>query len=331
MTMCAESRPVAGLLLAVSLALPCPAMAVVLTGEVRAAEAQGIHVPPSNISPVALRYYAPEGERVEKGQVVLRIDAGPSATQVRDLTAQIEQATAKIAKEVAELEVKRVDAELALIDAQARLATARIDAALPRELVSGLDFDRYQGELERTTREAALKRRELEDARAAVQRRREDGALEVGRLAMQRDHHAMQVATAEVRADREGVLVHGYDPRSGNRFDEGSSAWPGFKVGEVVSDGHKLVRAWALEPDRQGLEAGQAVSLRFDALPDVEVDGRIASISGVPEVRPEWGDGRYFMIDIDFDDAEPGGLLPGMSVRVMAASDETVAAAGAAP
>ncbi|KAB8181277.1 HlyD family efflux transporter periplasmic adaptor subunit [Lysobacter maris] len=306
-------------LLAVVLCCPWPAAAVVLTGEVQAVDAQGVFTPPSNSSPVVLRYYAPEGARVEKGQVVLRIDAGQSATQVRDLSAQIQQAEAKVAKEIAELEVKRVDAELALVAAEAALEKARIDAKLPRELISGLDHDRYQGELKRASRETALKREELEEARAAVTRRREDGTLEIRQLAMRRDYHTGQVATAEVRADRDGVLVHGFDPRSGTRFDEGSTSWPGNKVGEIVSDGGlQRVRAWALEPDRVGLEVGQSVDLRFDALPEQAGEGRIAHISGVPEARQEWGEGRYFAIDIDFAEAAPvDALLPGMSVRVV--------------
>jgi hypothetical protein len=315
------------LTLAALLVLSSPAGAVVLTGEVQAAQAQNIYTPPSDSSPVVLRYFAPEGATVSKGDVVLRIDAGGSAAQVRDLEAKIEEVQASVAKEVAELEVKRVDAELALVDAGAKLEAARIDANLPRELISGLDHDRYQGELERATREAALKRKELAEARVAVTRRRQDGELEVRRLAMQRDYHAAQVAAAEVVADRDGVLVHGFDPRSGTRFDEGSSSWPGFRVGEVVSSGRQRVRAWALEPDRHGLAVDQNVELRFDALPDRRAGGRIASISGVPEARPEWGMGRYFVLDIEFQDkTPPEGLLPGMSVRVIARTADTTTA-----
>src|SRR3546814_12119974 len=40
---------------------------VVLTGEVRATDAQVIYTPFSNSSPVVIRFFVPEGERVEKG------------------------------------------------------------------------------------------------------------------------------------------------------------------------------------------------------------------------------------------------------------------------
>ena len=45
--------------------------------------------------------------------------------------------------------------------------------------------------------------------------------------------------------------------------------------------------------------------------------GRIERISGAPEPKAEWGDGRYFEVDIVLDDAALSQrLLAGMSVRV---------------
>lgn len=303
---------------ALALAAASPAQAVVLTGEVRAIDAQQILTPQSNTSPVVIRYYVPEGERVKKGEVVLRIDPGQSASRIPELEAQIEQGRAKDAKEIAELEVKAVDAEMALVDAEAELATAKLDATIPPDLISALDYDRHQGELDRATREVALKRKDLDAARAAVQRRIGDGRLQIDKLVLQRDYHAALVRTSEVVADRDGIVVHGFNNNwIGGRIDEGSSTMPGSKAGEVVGSGRMNVRAWALEPDRRGLVVGQPVDLTFDALPGRKVTGRIDFISGAPDRRPEWGEGRYFTLDIT-PDTHALTLMPGMSVRVIA-------------
>ncbi|MGN7831484.1 HlyD family secretion protein [Pseudoxanthomonas sp. 22568] len=315
----------AGLCLA---ALAVSAHAVVLTGEVRAIDAQQILTPQSNSSPVVVRYYVPEGERVKKGDVVLRIDPGQSASRIPDLEAEIEQTLAKNAKDVAELQVKAVQAETELVDAEAELATAKLDARIPRELISALDYDRYQGDLDRTTREAALKRKQLDAARAAVQRAINDGQLQVRKLELERDYHTAMVRTSEVKADRDGVVVHGFNNNwIGGRIDEGSSTMPGSKAGEVVSSGRMNVRAWALEPDRRDLKVGQPVDLSFDALPGKRVPGRIGFISGAPERRPEWGEGRYFTVDITLDSGSLA-LMPGMSVRVIAKPQATTANGG---
>jgi multidrug resistance efflux pump len=92
--------------LALLLLLACHgAQATVFSGEVQMADAQGIYTPPSMSSPVVLRYYVPDGAPVEKGDVLLRIDAGPAETQLRKLKAQLEQTRAKNAKEIAELQL----------------------------------------------------------------------------------------------------------------------------------------------------------------------------------------------------------------------------------
>lgn len=309
---------------------PLTASAVVLTGAVEALDSQLIHTPEANMVPVTIRYFVPEGQQVKKGDLLLRVDAGQEAAQIPGLDAQVEQARARAAKEIAELQVKAIDAELALVDADAALATAKIDAAIPAALISRLDYDRYQGELERATREAALKRTEFANANAAVKRRDADGQLEIEKLQVQRDFLIAKVKTAEVHADRDGVVLHGFNNNwIGGRIDEGAATIPGSKAGEVVRGSAMRVRAWALEPDRRGLRLGQPVQLAFDALPGRRTAGRIAAIAGAPDRKPEWGDGRYFTIEIDLLAQGRLPLLPGMSVRVIVPA--AAPARGAAP
>lgn len=293
-----------------------PADAVVLSGEVRATEASPIYTPPSNDWNLVLRYYIPDGSTVEVGDVLIRIDPGQSATQVVQLTLQIEQQQAQLAKDLAELQVKQVDAENALIDADAALAKARIDAEVPREFRSALDADRISGELDRATREFELKQREFAAASEAVQRRRSDAQLEVDKLRADLAYHQAAVDAAELRAERAGTVVHAFDNWRGQRYDEGSSSYPGQRVGEVVGAGPMGVRAYALEPDRAALQIGQRVTLAFDAHPGLSTEGVIERISGAPEPKAEWGSGRYFSLDIRMQALPDVMLLPGMNVRV---------------
>jgi HlyD family secretion protein len=309
------------LLLALALLPGLAPAQVLISGEVRAENAEGIFVPPSDSSPVVLRYFVPDGTEVAAGDVVLRIDPGASAAQIQTLDAQIEQAQARAAKELAELQVRAIDAERARVDADAALAKAEVDAAIPRAHLSGLDHDRYQGELQRATREAALKRVEHAAAEEAVQRRVADGALEVRKLQADRAYHAASVANAEQRAGSAGTVVHGFDNWRGQRYDEGSSAHPGHRVGEIVGDGGMGVRAWVLEPDRAALREGQPVALRFDALPQAQARGTIARIAGAPEPKAEWGDGRWFTVDVALAADHGLPLRPGMSVRIEVGAD----------
>jgi multidrug resistance efflux pump len=307
--------------------------ATVFSGEVRMAGSQSIDTPPSTNSPVVLRYFVADGQPVKAGDVLLRIDAGQAETQLRKQQSDLVQATAKNAKELAELQLKQSDAELALADARAERDTAAVDAAIPRSLESALNFDRYRSEMQRTDRALAVKTDEVRRAAEAVARRRQDGALDLQKQGLSLAFSRDQVAQAVVHADRDGTVVHGFDNVFGNggRYEEGSSSYPGQSVGQVVGSGNDYtVHAWVLEPDRAGLHAGQPVWLDIDALPGPALAGRIQSVSGASTTRTDWGDGRYFEVEIALPAGVQRPLRPGMSVRVdTALEDGTSARAGA--
>ncbi len=288
---------------------------VLISGEVEALDSQTIFIPPSNASPIVVRTFVPEGTQVRKGDIVLRVDSA-GTTNIDQLRMDRERARAKTDSETATLEVAAIEAEKALVSAQAALDKAKVEAALPKQQIMALDYDRYQAELGRATRDLAIKQDSLKNARAAVARRREDGALEVKKLQINEAFRLAQLAQSEVRATRDGVVVHGYSSFNGERIDEGATAWPGNAAGTVLGDGHMVVTAWVLEADRPYLRDGQAVSLRFDALPGVVVTGKLASITSAPEAKPRWGLGRYFRARIALPDDHGLPLVGGMSVLV---------------
>ena len=289
---------------------------LLLTGEVVALDAQEIIVPASNSSPVVLRKYVPDGTAVKKGDVVLAIDPVGQANEISTLTTQIEQTRARVERETADLEVKAVEAEQALATSAATLGKAKIDAAIPKNFVSALDFDRYQGERERASRDLEVKQSQLANARSAVTRRGEDGRLEIRKLELGLAFAKAQIAASSVTAKIDGVVVHGFSPWRGRRFDEGESGFPGASVGQVIGASALSVRTWVLEADRYHLKPGQEVRIRFDALPDVEVKTIIDSIGSAPEARAVWGEGRYFRMDLTLPKAVNLSLSPGMSALV---------------
>lgn len=298
-------------------AAPAPALAasrpILLTGEVESLDSQTIFVPPSNSSPVLLRNYVAEGSQVKAGDLVLRIETADGAN-VDHMKSELDAARARAEQEIANLEVAAVEAEKALVSARAALDKARVDAALPKRQIAALDYDRYQAELDRATRDLAIKEGSLDNARQAVGRRKQDAELEVKKMQVGVAFQIAQQTQAEVRAKRDGVVVHGYSPWRGERLDEGGSAMPGSAAGVVLGDGEMSVTAWMLEADRPYVNEGQAVSLRFDALPGVAILGKVATITSAPEARVRWGLGRYFRTKIALPDKHGLPLAPGMSV-----------------
>ncbi|MBC3807402.1 HlyD family efflux transporter periplasmic adaptor subunit [Undibacterium seohonense] len=288
---------------------------VLFTGELQAADSVPIIVPTSNTSPVPIRYYVPEGSKVKSGDVILRIDT-QGDTDIERLELEIVQNRERGLREAADLEVKTIEAERALITAQAALAKAKIDAALPKAQISALDYDKYQGELDRATRDFAVKQKALENAKEAVKRKLEDSDLAVKRLHIQIAFAKVQVAQSEVRASRDGVVIHGYDDWNGKRLDEGGHAQIGSVAGQIIGAGKLNVIAWVLEADRPFLQPGQELHMRFDAIPNSFTKGVIERIASAPEARAIWGKGRYFKTEIRLPDNLTYELQQGMSVAI---------------
>ncbi|MES2161201.1 MAG: HlyD family efflux transporter periplasmic adaptor subunit [Pseudomonadota bacterium] len=286
---------------------------VLLTGEVEALDTQTIVVPPSNSSPLVLRNFVAEGTAVKAGDLVLRIETG-GAANIDRLKTELDRAIARVEREIANLEAGAIDTEKALISAEAALAKAKVDAALPKLQITALNYDRNQAELDRATRDLEIKLETRDNYRQSVLRRREDGELEVKKLQINLAFQTAQLKQAEVRAARDGVVVHGYSPWKGERFEEGSTAWPGNAAGVVQGDGQMAVTAWVLEADRPYLSEGQELSLRFDALPGAALTGKIVSITSAPEARASWGSGRYFRVKIGLPEGHGLPLVAGMSV-----------------
>jgi multidrug resistance efflux pump len=290
--------------------------AVILTGEVQAVGAQSIVVPPSQSSPVVIRYFVPEGQSVKKGDTVLRIDVsggGQTETQVQQ---QLEQAKARAAKEIANFRVAAIDAELALALAKAAAEKAAVDAKLPKQFLSALDYDRYQNEAKRSASDRLQKQKALDAANVVLSNAQSDAEAEQKKLGIELAYAKTVLQRSEVLASMDGIVTHGFSEWRGRRIDEGESAMPGNEAGKVVAGDQREIIAYALEADRPFLAVGQDVAVFIDALLDKRLDAKISDISQTPETRNVWGTGRYFKLRIAITAQQSVGLVPGMSVRI---------------
>lgn len=306
-----------------ALLLSLPAGAAVLTGKVRSLGAQPIYAPPSiTSSMVTLQFYVDDGTLVEKGDPVLRIDASAAAGKLQSLHDQIDKTRADNAQKLAQLELDVIDARIALVNARAAKKKAAVDAGIPANLIPAIDYDRYQGTYTSAKRKLKLAEGKLADARAALERQRNSGAIALRQLTLKLEFNQAQVDVATVYAEKDGMVVHSFRQllfggQQKGRFEQGTSAFSGARVGSVVSPGSDYaVRAWVLEASRGQVHEGQQVRLKFDALPGASLTGTVTAISGSAAPKAEWGDGRYYQVDIKAEGLDDLALLPGMSARV---------------
>ena len=287
---------------------------VMLTGEVQARDSQSIFMPSSNSSPANIRFFVPEGAKVKKGDLILRIDGGEQNIEQREM--ELIRNREQSLKELADLEVKKIEAERQVITVQAQLVKAKIGAALPKAFNAPLDYDRYQGEKNKAEYDLVVRQQSLLQAQEMIKRRQQDAQLAERKTQLAIDFAKETLKKMEVRAEKDGQVVHNYSPWTGARFEQGSLANTGAEVGKVQGALDFYIQAWVLEVDRPFLKEEQILNVYFDALPNSSIQGKIKRISGAPESKIVWGSGRYFKAEVSLIGSEKYNLYSGMSARL---------------
>jgi HlyD family secretion protein len=248
-----------------------------------------------------------EGQWVEKGTLLARVDDGDYRQQV--------------AIDAAALRVRRAEvasAEQALEAARKTVIADEADRAL-REL----DWERI-GTL---SRNGVVSRSESD--RAETARKQSDAVLERDRALVRAHARDVEVARAAVRSAREQLrlagIVLGYTelraPFAGvilvRQAELGEVMLPGTPVVTLADLDHVWLRAYVQETDLGRIRWGQAAVVRTDTDPDHRYEGRISFISSKAEFTPKSVETHaervtlVYRIRIDVDDPTHD-LKPGM-------------------
>jgi membrane fusion protein, multidrug efflux system len=216
-----------------------------------------------------------ENQQVKAGELLFRIDPEP-------LKLAVAQAEASIAA----AQVKVVTLETDVGNSGVDIASAREDVAFYTE-----EFKRQSALMERgfTTR-ARLQAAEhaLSDARSKVARAEADAraaraALATGAAApginpgvlsgeVQRDKALLDLSRTEIRAPTAGVVSQS------DRLQVGQMMVQGLPALTIVASGRSWVEANFKETDLANMKVGQPATISFDAYPELELRGRVASI-----------------------------------------------------
>ncbi len=129
-----------------------------------------------------------------------------------------------------------------------------------------------------------------------------------------------QVEYCTVRAPHDGVLFYYKDPNSRGRnqvvIEEGMSVRQRQELFYLPDLTELEVQMALNESVVNRVNIGMKTKIRFEALPELEVDGEVVSISQFPAAPGRDGeDYRYFLSRVKLDKTAPG-LTPGMSTQV---------------
>ncbi|MXO98575.1 HlyD family efflux transporter periplasmic adaptor subunit [Altererythrobacter xixiisoli] len=287
--------------------------------------------------------FVSDNQTVKQGDPLFRIDA-------RDYTARVAQAQAQI--DAAQATATGVRAQIA--EQQAAVAAARAQLASSE---SDLKFARATAERYRAlaatgaeSRETlAEKQSQFERAQAAVTARRADLAsaqrrvttlqAQVGQALAQAEGGEAQRAAADVDLNS-AIITAAIGGRIGNKtVQQGQFIQPGTRTMSIVPVEQLYIQANFKETQLGLLRPGQPVTIEIDALPGVELQGKVESLAPGTGAQfsllpPENATGNFtkivqrvpVRISLIANAQTRALLVPGMSVT---ASVDTRAARGA--
>ena len=285
----------------------------------------------STVGGVILEVLAQEGDKVEKGQVLMRFDPSDIEIQARQARAGLAVAKAKLA--LARKGARREDIEAAkemMKQAQAGEAAAKADLARAEKLFKEGGVTEKQLADARTlvkVRTSQRKAAELQYKKALRGARPEEIEMAEAGVANAEALLALaekKIADCEVKAPISGTIVH-------RLVEPGEVAGPGATLFVMQNIDTVKLTVFVPEPDVGRVRIGDQVKVYIDSHPDRAFEGRVSRIRENAEFTPrnvQTKDERVklvFGIEITLPNPE-GFLKPGLPADAVLAEAPAQAA-----
>ena len=229
------------------------------------------------------RVFVIENQTVRQGQSLAELDPREYRAQTEQITSQIETATA--AGDTTRSQISEQQAAIA--QAQAQLNAARAEAAFAAQQVtryqplaaSGAEPGERFAQLQTQARQARERTNAAQAALIASQRRVGTLGAQVRQAQSQAEAARAQLKVARVNVEST-VLKAAINGRVGDlAVRVGQFVQPGTRMMTLVPVDRLFIEANFKETQLGLMRVGQPVGIEIDALPGVELTGRIASVA----------------------------------------------------
>ena len=308
-----------------------------LTGEVDAARGEMIAVPNLPSWNTSIKWIADDGTQVHRGDRVVELDNTQFTSGLdakRQAAAQAEQELQqKDAEAEADLLQKKLDVETKRADYE----KTKLDAAVPKEVVSARDYEDRQIKFKRATVELAKARSVLRSQLTAAKSDRANLVLNLQKAQRELQTADDAINALILRAPRDGIAVLKDHPWEGRKLKEGDPVFVG--LGLVLIPDPSSIRVTAALPDvddRKIAEVCRWPSTKHWPLESVTPwparrasrRRRCSAGSASPLARSSWRlrrrlAGRWqslrrsFRVAIKLGKLDPARMRPGLSARVI--------------
>jgi HlyD family secretion protein len=287
---------------------------VEVTGVLEAVDSTDIKPPPlPNVWNFKIASLAPEGQDVKPGDPVIAFDPSEQMRELESMQNEADAAQRKLEKKRDDAQLARRDDELKIAEAEATLRKATLKTDAPGDLVASV----LQRQVELDAQAAQLA---LDAARSRAEQTSRSNAEEIQRLTEKASYARQRVAELQkaiakmqVTAPRAGTIVYAANEQ-GEKHKVGDNTWKMADILRIVGLGNMLGNGEVDEVEMARLAEGQRVVLRLDALPDVQLQGKIATLARSVQAKSNTDPSKVVKLKIAIDPTT-APLRPGMRFR----------------
>ncbi|KTE21225.1 secretion protein HlyD [Sphingopyxis sp. H050] len=214
-----------------------------------------------------------DGQMVQRGQLLFRIDGEPYALTVAQANAAIDAAQVDVGNLSASYAATGVDihaAEESLAFAQSNFA--RQAALMDKGFTTKAAYDAAKHSVELARAQLAAAKADAAEARAKLATGGGGINPQVEAAKVQRAQAEVNLGRTEVRAPSAGRIAQS------DRLLIGQMMVQGLPAVTIVDTGHPWVEANFKETDLADMRVGQRAEIRFDAYPGLKVRGHVLTI-----------------------------------------------------
>ncbi len=291
--------------------------ALTLTGELEAARGQAITVPVLPQWQSSIKWLAADGAQVKKDERVVELD---NSTFTTDLDSK-RQTELQVLQEIQQKEAEwKADLEQKQLDFDTRkseLDKAKIDAAVPRDILSLREYQDRQIKLERAETEFAKARDIAGALRKEIGADRQNLQLRLTKARREIRKAEEAIASVVLRAPRDGIVIVRDHPWEGRKMQVGDTVWVGFPLALIPEMASLRVAASLADVDDGRVAIGMPATVVLDGYPGTSFNGKVVSISAVAQETSRQSLRRAFKVVVNLDRIDARRMRPGLSARVV--------------
>ncbi len=289
----------------------------VLAGELVASDSISLTVPNANIHPLQIRWLIEDGAHVRAGDRIAEFDNSSLLTQLEDLESQIDQRETELEVAAAQAAANVAQAEFALLSAQVQLRKASIEAEIPEDLTSAVEYANLQLELDKAQLELRESERALANASDSAQ-----ADVDLKRISYERalrDHALVlrRIDLVEVKAPRDGLVILQENRQEDRVFQPGDSTHTGATFAQLPDLRSLRVDARLYDVDDGLAAVGMTADVVLDAFPGETLQGTVTRVEQLARQVSRRSRRRVFVVSVDVEGIDTAKALPGMSARVV--------------